>query len=284
MDCSFAGLKSGSVYKSVSVSPFTLHYQVFGHGSELLLAFHGFGKSSNDFLVLEASLGSKYTIIAIDFFYHGEKGLSAEQKIPVFTPSHMSALIEKLLWEYKRVKCSLLGYSQGARIVMGVVHRLPHRIQELFLVAPDGLRKQRTRHFVGNTRVGRYLGLYLVHKPRLLRLFIRISAALKLIPAGQARFFEHQLAQKSGRFRVYHTWLSLRNYHPHPALMRHYINDRKIRTIFFAGKYDSIIPLATVRKFIRKLGKRVRLIEMECGHDVLSLHPEIAARILEEKA
>jgi hypothetical protein len=31
-------------------------------------------------------------------------------------------MIEKLLWEKKKVRCSLLGYSQGGRIVLGQVH------------------------------------------------------------------------------------------------------------------------------------------------------------------
>lgn len=268
------------MYKQISVGPFTLPYQLFGEGPELLIAFHGFGKSSSDFRVFEEDLGKHYTIIALDFFYHGQHGLSPEQKIPVFSPSHMSGMVEKLLWEHKRVKCSLIGYSQGGRLAMGIVHRLPHRIRELFLLAPDGIKKNKARHFVGNTRFGRFLGRHFVHHPGLIQRMIALSVRLSWISEKQSSFFKQQLETKSGRFRVYHTWLALRSYHPHSALMRHYINDRKIRTVFFAGKYDSIINAGDIKRFARRLGKKVKLVELDCGHDLLSQHRKIADEIL----
>jgi len=75
-----------SGYRFLKSSAFTLPYREYGHGPELLIAFHGFGRSSEDFEPMAAFLNDQYTIIAIDFFYHGPYGLDSYKKMPVFTP------------------------------------------------------------------------------------------------------------------------------------------------------------------------------------------------------
>jgi len=269
-----------SVYSFLSDGTFTLPYQSFGTGDELLLAFHGFGRSSDDFRRFEVELGGKYTLVAFDFFYHGPHAIAENKRIPSFTASDLSGLIEKLLWERKKVRCSLIGYSQGGKTLMGLVHKIPHRIHELFVLAPDGMKKNRVREFIGGTSFGRKLGLHLVKKPDLLHTFIKILRKLGFINEKVKIFFLANTDSKEKRYKVYHSWLALNKYEIHPHMMNHYFHAKKIRVEFFIGKYDSIITLKSANLFLKKFNYPIPLHALECGHDLLALHEKISRIIL----
>lgn len=271
-------------YQFLSSQDYTLPYLEFGSGPELLLAFHGFGRSSSDFLPFEKTLGEKYTIIAFDFFYHGPHGISSTRRLPPLSGAQLARMIEKLLWEKKKVRCSMLGYSQGGRLVLGQIHHLPHRIHELIIVAPDGLRKNRVRDFIGRTWAGRILGLTLVNFPGLIQSFIWILNKTGRINTKQANFYRHQTREKDNRYRIYHTWILMARYNIHRDLIFHYLSKRPISLDLVMGKYDAIIPIAWARKFVKNMRGDVQLHELECGHDVLQLTDELSGIILRGKA
>lgn len=270
-------------YQFLSSGEFRLPYIEFGSGPELLLAFHGFGRSGHDFLPFSELLGEKYTIIAFDFFYHGPNGLPPEERLPYFTGAVMARMIEKLLWEKKKVRCSMLGYSQGGRIVLGQVHHLPHRIFELFIIAPDGLRNNKVRDFIGRTWPGRMLGRTFVSFPILIRATISLLKATGRLTGKQANFYLHQTREKADRYRIYHTWIMLSQYNIHRDLIRHYIFKRPIRLEFIMGQFDAIIPLKWAHHFLRGFKGDFRIHALSCGHDVLQLKEEITAILLREE-
>ncbi len=277
-------MEPGTSYRFLRHMDFVLPYQEFGNGPELLLAFHGFGRSGEDFRDLAAALDGHYTVIAFDFFYHGPHGLPPDERLPAFTGANLSNMIEKLLWEKKKVRCSLLGYSQGGRIVLGQVHHIPHRIHELFVLAPDGLRRNRIREFAGKNPLGRILGYAMVKVPGLLAASITIASKLNFIRPKVAQFFLHNTRHESDRYRIYNTWILLRDYRIHKDLIRHYFKDRPIRVAFIMGKYDAIIPTSLAQNFLRKMKGDIQLKELECGHDLLQLSTEIAAIIKKENS
>lgn len=270
-------------YQFLSSQEFTLPYLEFGHGPELLLAFHGFGRSGRDFLPFERTLGTKYTIIAFDFFYHGPHRVPSEHRLPPLSGAQLARMIEKLLWEKKKVRCSMLGYSQGGRIVLGQIHHLPHRIYELIIVAPDGLRRNRIRDFIGRTWGGRLTGLLLVNVPVLIRFAVWLLQKSRRINARQASFYLHQTREKENRYRIYHTWLLLARYNIHRDLIRHYLSKRPISLDLVMGKFDAIIPTTLAKKFLKNMKGDVLLHELECGHDVLQMTDELTAIILRKK-
>ncbi|MBK9319560.1 MAG: alpha/beta hydrolase [Bacteroidetes bacterium] len=273
-------MENSSAYQFLKSSEFTLPYREYGHGPELLIAFHGFGRSGEDFQPLEIFLKDRYTIIAFDFFYHGPHAQESRKKMPVFTPRHMAEMIEKLLWERKKVRCSLIGYSQGGRIILGLVHQLPHRIYELFILAPDGMKKNRMRSFVGRTYAGRMIGRYVVKNPGLLFTFIRFFRRIGLINSKVEQFYLLNTHSEKDRYRIYHTWLALCKYMPNIALVHHYFASRPIRVEFLFGKYDTIIPLQSGIRFTKKMSGNINIHILECGHDILQQKKEIADIIL----
>jgi len=192
----------------------------------------------------------------------------------------MAEMIEKLLWERKKVRCSLIGYSQGGRIILGLVHHIPHRINELFVLAPDGMKKNRIRSFVGRTIIGRMTGKFLVRNPGLLFTFIRLFRRIGLINSKVEQFYLLHTHSEKDRYKIYHTWLALRKYMPNIALIHHYFASRPIRVVFLFGKYDTIISLRSGMKFTEKMQGNIKIHVLECGHDILQQVKEITAIIL----
>jgi pimeloyl-ACP methyl ester carboxylesterase len=50
----------------------SIAYQVFGKGKKILLAFHGFGQSSDYYRDFEKELGNVYTIYSYDLLIQGK--------------------------------------------------------------------------------------------------------------------------------------------------------------------------------------------------------------------
>ena len=112
------------------------HVIQWGKGPKLLVCFHGFGESAAEFSCLEPSLGDIYTLVAIDLPFHGSTRWNGE----VFDQEIVRHLAEKILEHYQLSIFSVLGYSLGGRVALSLVEALPQQVQQLILVAPDGVR------------------------------------------------------------------------------------------------------------------------------------------------
>jgi pimeloyl-ACP methyl ester carboxylesterase len=273
-------MKTGD-YHFLEYGGFRLPYRVWGHGGELLLAFHGYGRSSEDYRPYAAELGAQYTLIAFDFFYHGPMAANPETPMPAFNSSQMAGLVERLLWERKKVNCSLLAYSQGGRLVLGILHRIPHRVNKVVLVSPDGLRPNRMRKFISKTPVGRWTGRWLVAHRSGLHSILKILAATGFIRPNLRNFYVNSTREKKDRFRIYHIWMAMKDFEIHPKLIDHYLNSRNFRMVFVMGQYDSVIPVKWAEAFIRKMRKKPELIVLPCGHDLLKEVQPISRILLE---
>lgn len=163
---------------------------------------------------------------------------------------------------------------------MGLVHKIPHRIHELFVLAPDGMKNNRIRNFIAKTYLGRRIGSQLVKSPKTLHRMIHLLRMLQIISEKVENFFISNTNDIDKRYRIYHSWIALRNYELHPKLMNHYFHAKKIRVEFFIGKFDVIITPQSADLFLTKFNYQINLHELACGHDLLSLHSQIEKIIL----
>ena len=250
--------------------------------AEMLFAFHGFGRTAEDFKVFENSLGKKYTIVAFDIFYHGEHALSLDNHLPTFELSVMARMIEKFMWERKRVKFSLMGYSFGGKIVLGIVQKMSPRIKEVFLLAPDGLKTNPLYFFLSNTVLGNWILRGIVRKPDLVFKFNNLLMRWKLIHEKVHEFINDKLVEEHYRKLVYRTWLTFRFYDPSLPVVAKHINSRKIRIKMFFGKHDFITPSWLGSRFQKKLRRKNSMVILDCGHRIFVKADEIAKIILED--
>jgi pimeloyl-ACP methyl ester carboxylesterase len=49
-----------------------IHYIQYGYGPGLIFCFHGYGENAVSFAIFEEILGDRFTLIAIDFPFHGK--------------------------------------------------------------------------------------------------------------------------------------------------------------------------------------------------------------------
>jgi pimeloyl-ACP methyl ester carboxylesterase len=273
-------INSVNGYRYLTYDKFILPYRVLGKGEQMLVAFHGFGGQGLDFLEFEPTLGHKYSIYIFDLFYHGEKALDLNRELKSADPSIMAQLIEKLLWEEKRVKFSMIGYSLGGRIALCLIQKLPHRINELFLVAPDGLNKAWHEIFVTKTWLGKHLYGRIIVNPGLFFSLVNILSSLKLITPKLRQFILSNMDDNRKRLLIYRTWKVFSNLQPDLDLISHYLNTRKIRLELIFGQFDQIIKPVFEKKLTRKLKKKVPVHILDSGHLLLSKVSEISNMIL----
>src|SRR5260370_41963530 len=93
-------------------------YEVFGNGSEILLAFHGFANHPSDFKVFEPALGTKFKIISFHLPYHGPVPSDLSGKEISYSKEDLKQLFKKFFALNSIKNFSLMGYSLGGKIAL----------------------------------------------------------------------------------------------------------------------------------------------------------------------
>ena len=225
--------------QKIRVDGHELAYQQFGQGPAVLLAFHGFGQSSQVFASLETSMGTQFTIFAIDLFFHGDSQYGSKQPL---AKADWHRLLMAFL-NHKRIdRFSLLGFSLGGRFALASVEIFSSRIDQLFLIAPDGITRNVWYRLATGSAPGRWLFGYVLYH---LSLLIRSGRALVwfgLLNRSLLRFAEVTLATPRQRTQAYQSWTRFRLLQPDLQAIGNLLNNSSIRVCFFTGALDRIVP------------------------------------------
>src|SRR5947208_1583654 len=160
------------VYKSSFIN-----YYVFGNGPEALFCFHGYGEDGTSFAMLEDKLGSTYTLYGIDFPVHGK---TKWNEAYAFTTDDLAAIME-MIHPSNNKKLSLLAYSMGGRAAMNLLQIIPHKINRVALIAPDGLHQNIWYWVTTQTSVGNKAFAYTMNKPKWFFNVVNMSSKLGII-------------------------------------------------------------------------------------------------------
>lgn len=216
-----------------------LAYQKLGHGPAILLAFHGFGQSSQAFTSLENSVGNLFTIFAIDLFFHGDSTYGAQQ---LLSKSDWHRLLKAFLDNNRIDRFSLLGFSLGGRFALTTIEGFSDRVDQLFLIAPDGITRNIWNKLATGSGAGRMLFRYVLnHLPLLIRLGHAL-VWLGLLNRSLMRFAEVSLASSRQREQAYQTWTQFGQLQPNLDKIAALLNAGSIRVRFFTGALDRIVP------------------------------------------
>jgi len=262
---------------------FTLPYHIYGHGMKTLLAFHGFGRTGEDFQIFERGLGERFTIYAFDLPYHGEAGIHSQQKNPSFTKEDLKELLLKCCEEKNISRFSVMGYSLGGKIALGCVEVLPEKIDGLYLLASDGL-KVNPFYFIGTrTWVGRWLFKSIIDNPSPLFGLSNFLEKAKLINPKLNHFVKHHMDTHEKRRQVYEVWVVFRHFIPNLHKIAEHINRNNITVRMFFGKYDNVILPHLPHKLLRKLKNQTGVLHvLNHGHRVMEKSGEICKTILKD--
>lgn len=251
--------------QKIEVEGNQLAYQTIGDGPAILLAFHGFGQSSQVFRGLEGTLGGQYTLFAVDLFFHGESKYRGNH---LLTKVVWQGLIGAFLQEKNIERFGLMGYSLGGRFALATVEAFADRIDQLILIAPDGITRSSWYQLATGSSAGRWLFRYFLWHLTALNRLGHLLTRLGLLNRTAMRFAELSLGTPEQRERVYQSWTQFRLISPDLIRVAAWLNTHPVRVRFFTGAFDRIVPGSYVLPLTKQL-RHYELTVLRTGHNRL---------------
>lgn len=247
----------------------TVHYRKFGNGSRLLFCFHGYGRESDTFYILERRLGSDFTIIAIDIPFHG---LTDWKEEIVLKPKYLQQFILQIRRDLNKEKnkFTLLGFSMGGRIALHLTQLMPDQIERLILIAPDGLNFNFWRWLASDTLIGNKFLDYTIHNPSMVSKVLARAEKWNIIHRSLADFVGYYLNDEEYRIKFYHKYISMKKFRPSLNLLKRLIKKYRIPVRMMFGKYDNVIPYVGGEKFREGIEEFAALKILNTGHHLLT--------------
>lgn len=240
-------------------------YRKFGHGPAVLLAFHGFGQTGRTYLPIEKQLGSQFTVFAIDLFFHGNSHYAGNQ---LLAKTDWQRLIHSFLEQQHIERFSLMGFSLGGRFALATAEGLGDRLDQLLLIAPDGITYNFWYKVATKSGWGRSLFRYVMRHLSVLNGLCHAMTRLGLLNRTIMRFTEISLNTSEQRERVYQSWTQYRRIHPDLTSITNVLNTYPIRVHFFTGAFDRIVPGGYILPLTKNLMK-YELTVLKTGHNRL---------------
>ncbi|WP_026463699.1 alpha/beta fold hydrolase [Adhaeribacter aquaticus] len=242
------------------------HYQSFGQGPHVILAFHGYGQDSGHFQVIAEALRPTSTIYAFDLFFHGKSKLP-KSKMPL-QKRFLQTLIKQFLEEKKISSFSVLAFSMGGKFALSLIEGFPTQIDRVLLVAPDGIRTNFWYSMA--TYPGFLSGLFkrTVLKPTPFFKFVNFLERKKIVDRGLVRFANWHMESTPKRLRVYRSWVGFSKLNFDIRKIVRILNEHQIELTMFLGEFDQVIPQRSLQVFIKAVQK-CRVIVLKTGHALL---------------
>ncbi len=241
-----------------------IRYTRWGNGAEWLFCFHGYGEESDSFAFLEKDLGNRFTVIAIDFPFHGqtqwEEGL-------LFEPADLITIINQI--KPATVRMHLLGYSMGGRVALQLLQLIPEQICKLVLVAPDGLHKNKWQWLATRTSLGKTVFAEVMKNPGCLLWLMDLAGKAGLYNKRLLKFVHYYLDDAEQRTILYRRWTTMRKFKPETSVLIQTIEKNKVPVSLLFGKYDSVILTKHGLRFREQAKKYITVTEIEAGHQLL---------------
>ncbi|MFT4062835.1 MAG: alpha/beta hydrolase [Edaphocola sp.] len=236
-----------------------------GQGKRLIIAFHGFGNDASLFLPIAEKLCNEYTLVSVDIPGHGgTKWLS-----PYFAKKDLMAVGQGIRNEFSVEKFSLLGYSLGARMALSIVELQADWVDNLVLLAPDGLEKNFWHRMATGNPLGRQLFIDLMRNPKRYQTALAYLRKYNLVDKTRYKFAMNYIENETERKRLMTVWPTTRKIAPAIPIVKWHLEKQQVKTTVFMGKHDRIIPANSGERFIKGL-TQARLTVLDCGHAIIN--------------
>lgn len=197
---------ASSTTVSLEVAGHTLKMDIFGVGERLLICLPGFGTERSIFHFLADHLPDQTCMAALDLPWLGES--TAPDAFQAWTIEDWNSLWEKIMAHFPAcTTITLLGFSLGARIALHFYAHSQQAIDQLVLVAADGLKLHPLYRFCVKTALGRFIFKKTMRHPGWILRVLRILSTLKLIGKAPYRFVRSQLEGAATRQMIERVWL-----------------------------------------------------------------------------
>jgi pimeloyl-ACP methyl ester carboxylesterase len=217
-------------------------------------------------LLLEPSLASRYTLIAIDLPFHGE---TKWEEGDLFTKHDLKHMIEELLRRENYQRFSVMGYSLGGKLVMAAIHGFASQIDDVILVAPDGVKNNTWYNVAVYPEWGQKLFRRFVKNPGFVFSTARMLRAIRILDDRLYKFLLLQTDAKEKRQKLYNVWVTIKDFERNLIQTKRLMSEHHVRSFIFIGKYDRVITAKIGRKFSRGLSN-CSFIILDKGHNMIT--------------
>lgn len=235
----------------------------------MLFCFHGYGRESDTFYILERRLGSVFTIIAIDVPFHG---LTDWKDEIVLKPQYLQQFLLQIRSSLNKenINFSLLGFSMGGRIALHLTQLMPDQVERLILLAPDGLNFNGWRWLASDTWVGNKFMNYTIHNAGWVAYVLDKAEKWHIIHRSLTDFLSYYLNDDAYRIKFYHRYISMQKFRPSLSKLKRLIRKYRIPVKMMFGRYDQVIPYARGEKFREGIEEFASVKIVDAGHHLLS--------------
>lgn len=251
-------------YKNSEIS-----YYQFGTGAKKMVCFHGYGESGTLFGFLEKYVSDQLTLYAIDLPFHGNTEWNEGLE---FTTADLISIVEGIMGETNSAgteRYTLLGFSLGGRVVLSLYQAIPHAIERIVLMAPDGLKVNFWYWLSTQTWMGNKLFSYSMKNPGWFFAFLKMLNKLRWVNASIFKFVNYYIGNKQARKDLYQRWTGMRKLKPDLALVKKLIRQYRTPVRLVYGKYDRIILPARGEKFQKGIEAYCTITIIHSGHQVV---------------
>ncbi len=245
-----------------------VHYHEYGIGIKPMLAFHGYGMTGKQFNVLSQSILTKYHVYGFDHFFHGKSELDGwtEKQIVAGMPKNMvRAYLDEWFNVYGRQRISLMAYSIGSNIALILLEEYPDLIDEIILMAPDGLAAFKGFSFLQHHTIGRFLFKVVVKTNWVVPAILKTLKRFKLIDDSLYTIAYNEIDTAKKREDVFYTLNLIRYLQPDMKNVAQLINQYHIKCLLIFGRDDLLFPKKPVMAFIDLLDEP-EVHEVPMGH------------------
>ncbi|MBL57684.1 MAG: hypothetical protein CMP61_10875 [Flavobacteriales bacterium] len=248
-----------------------LFYRKIGTGKTKVIAYHGFTRSSEDYLLFEDFCKEKYTIYAIDLFYHGKTTFNSKLW-KSFSKGQLREILEGFLEHIHANVFELIGYSMGGRVALFTMEQFANRINHVYLLAPDGLKINFWNWLVTSTKAGKGIYGLTISNPGIVYGINSTGQKLNLLPSSMNKFLDINFKTKGMRLRVYRVWQLYRFITFKQSDLKRIIKKNRLSIDLVIGHKDPVVPPKMVKDFAEYIGSEVTLHSIRAGHDLFRPH------------
>lgn len=245
-----------------------VHFHEYGTGSKPMLAFHGYGMTGKQFHVLEKAILTDYHVYGFDHFFHGESRLDnwTEQQILAGMPKTMvRSYVEEWFKIYGRQRFSVMAYSIGANLALLLVEEYADLIDDIILMAPDGITTYPGFNFLTNKPIGKLLFKHATKSQWLTPTILKGLKKTGAIDDSLYTIAYNEVDTQQKRHDVYYTLNLIRLLKPDHQKVSALINQHQINCRLIFGRDDMLFPKSSANAFIELLNK-AQVNEVPMGH------------------
>lgn len=242
-----------------------VHGLKFGSGGQLLIAFHGFADRAQLFRPLEHTLSRAYTTIALDLPFHGQ----TEWQKPIFSKADLCAIIAQVLESEGKTRCDLMGFSFGARLLQAILPQLGTKVDQIYLLAPDGMdtRGMQAAFWTPNwVRRGLFR---LLQRPAWFIFVLNIGQKLSLLSSPVHSFILRNLSNPARLKRLFGCWYSLNAFRMRKAALRRALQQNADSVVVIFGDQDPILRQNRLKAFYATLPNAQLIVLNQVGHKLI---------------